>query len=157
MVRPGKKMAVSFAGPVTSSGSSSVVPLYENGVAPCQNLKLHISADVAFRMTVEPWSRHWFAFATAPPAAVLTPTCTKNWCVYWASVWNGAPAAITPVTFESQRSPWTPGSVGGTAHVEPESIQNGPEDVARGDERLAPNAVKFTRGAGGVPPGPLTE
>jgi len=31
--------------------------------------------------------------------------------------------------------------VGGTTHVELESIQNGPDDVARGDDRLAPRVV----------------
>src|SRR6266480_116358 len=98
-----------------------------------------MSAEVAFRMTVEPWSRHWLVFATAPPAAVLTPTCTKNWCEYWASIWNGAPAVTTPVTFESHLSPCTPGKAGGMTHVEPESIQNAPAEVANGDERLEPD------------------
>jgi hypothetical protein len=134
MLRPGKKMAVSFAAPVTSKVGAGVVPLYEKGVTPCQYAKLHSLAAASFKTTDEPWSCHWLAVPTAPPAGVLAPTSTKNWCVYWASRWKGPATIMTLVTFESHRSPCPPGKMSGTVHVEAESIQY-VEELSSGGSR----------------------
>ena len=61
-------------------------------------------------MTEEPWSRHWFVFATAPPRsgahADLHVELVRVLDVRaeWASS-----AGMTAVTLESHRSPCPPG------------------------------------------------